>query len=158
MARILKFPSVPCLLQRVQEDIFISSMSVTMEDDQEMVKAKKNLGEKPNFGSRPNYGSPEFNFQKELYRLPFQLNLGKVEMSKEQQVRFLELIYDNQSEFLLCDEDLGLCDHLMKSGKPFLMGWFARYLIIIWIQPKCPTILNMKFRITLLRLMWPINL
>ena len=33
-------------------------------------------------------------------------------MSKEQQVRFLELIYDNQSVFSLCDKDLGLCDHL----------------------------------------------
>ena len=33
-------------------------------------------------------------------------------MSKEQQVRFLELIYENQSVFSLCDEDLGLCDCL----------------------------------------------
>ena len=59
---------------------------------------------KPKFGSRPNYGSPGFDFQKELDRLPFPLNLGNVEMSKEQQVRFLELIYDNQSVFSLCDE------------------------------------------------------
>ena len=43
-----------------------------------------------------------FDFQKELDRLPFPLNLGKVDMSKEQQVRFLELIYDNQSVFSLC--------------------------------------------------------
>ena len=33
-------------------------------------------------------------------------------MSKAQQIRFLELIYDNQSVFSLCDEDLGLCDCL----------------------------------------------
>ena len=36
-------------------------------------------------------------------------------MSKSQQVRFLELIYDNKSVFSLCDEDLGLCDHLKHT-------------------------------------------
>ena len=36
-------------------------------------------------------------------------------MSRAQQIRFLELIYDNQSVFLLCDEDLGLCDHLKHT-------------------------------------------
>ena len=41
-------------------------------------------------------------------------------MSKEQQVRFLELIYDNQVVFSLCDEDLGLCDHL-KHTIPTIM-------------------------------------
>ena len=86
-----------------------------MENDQDMVKANKNSDEKPKFGCRPNYGSPRFNFQKELDRLPFPLNLGKVEMSKGQQVRFPELIYDNQSVFSLCDEDLGLCNCLKHT-------------------------------------------
>ena len=36
-------------------------------------------------------------------------------MSKEQQVRFLKLIYDNQVVFSLCDEDLGLCDCLKHT-------------------------------------------
>ena len=36
-------------------------------------------------------------------------------MSKVQQVRFLELIYDNQNVFSLCDEDLGLCDCLRHT-------------------------------------------
>ena len=36
-------------------------------------------------------------------------------MSKAQQIRFLELIYDNQSVFSLCDEDLGLCDQLKHT-------------------------------------------
>ena len=36
-------------------------------------------------------------------------------MSKEQQIRFLELIYDNQVVFSLCDEDLGLCNHLKHT-------------------------------------------
>ena len=91
MARMLKFPFCPAPPPEVQEDIFISSTSVVMENDQDMVKANKNSGEKPKFGSRPNYGSPGFNFQKELDRLPFPLNLRKVEMSKEQQVRFLRV-------------------------------------------------------------------
>ena len=52
---------------------------------------------------------------KELGRLPFPLNLGKVEMSKSQQIRFLELIYDNKSVFSLYDEDLGLCDCLKHT-------------------------------------------
>ena len=33
-------------------------------------------------------------------------------MSKAQQIRFRELIYDNQSVFSLCGEDLDLCDCL----------------------------------------------
>ena len=36
-------------------------------------------------------------------------------MSKEQQVRFLKLIYDNQVVFSLCDEDLDLCDCLKHT-------------------------------------------
>ena len=52
---------------------------------------------------------------KELGRLPFPLNLGKVEMSKSQQIRFLELIYDNKSVFSLCDEDLGFCNCLKHT-------------------------------------------
>ena len=63
----------------------------------------------------PKFNSPHFDFQKELDRLPFPLNLGKVDMSKAQQIRFLELIYDNQSVFSLCDEDLGLCDCLKHT-------------------------------------------
>ena len=66
------------------------------------MKPVKDPGEKPKFGSQPKFSSPEFDFQKELDRLPFPLNLGKVEMSKEQQVRFLELIYDNQSMYFCC--------------------------------------------------------
>ena len=103
----------------VQEDIFTAATSVTV-NDQDTVKLTKDQGQKPKFCSQTKFSSPEFNFQKELDRLPFPLNLGKVDMSKEQQVRFLELIYDNQSVFLLCDEDLGLCDclkHMIPTTK-----------------------------------------
>ena len=47
-------------------------------------------------------------------------------MNESQQKQFLELIYDNQSMFSLCDEDLGLCDHLkhtipMTTDKPIYL-------------------------------------
>ena len=111
----IKVSFCPIPPSEVQEDIFTASTNVTMTDNQDMVKPVKDSGEKPKFGSRPQFDSLNFDFQKELDRLPFLLNLGKVEMSKEQQVRFLELIYDNQSVFLLCDEDLGLCNHLKHT-------------------------------------------
>ena len=61
---------------------------MTTTGEQDMVKPTKDPGQKPKFSSQPKFGSPDFNFQKELDRLPFPLNLGKVKMSKEQQVRF----------------------------------------------------------------------
>ena len=36
-------------------------------------------------------------------------------MTESQQKRFIELIYNHQSVFSLCDEDLGLCDHLKHT-------------------------------------------
>ena len=69
-------------------------------------------GERPKFGPRPNFNNLDFDFQQELSRLPFPVNIGEVNMNKLQQKQFLELIYDNQSIFSLCDEDLGLCDRL----------------------------------------------
>ena len=79
------------------------------------VRDKGTSGEKPKFGPHPDFSSPNFDFEKELGRLPYPLNLGKVEMSESQQIGFLELIYDNKSVFSLCDEDLGLCDHLKHT-------------------------------------------
>ena len=113
MARTLKPPSVLYLLPEVQEDVF--SSGVMSSDNQDTVRDKQTSGEKPKFGPQPDFSSPKFDFDKELGRLPFPLNLGKVEMSKSQQVRFLELIYDNKSVFSLCDEDLGLCDCLKHT-------------------------------------------
>ena len=97
----------------VWEDVFIHN--VMSMDNQDGVCNKGTSGEKPKFGPRPDFSSPNFDFVKELGRLPFPLNLGKVEMSKSQQIRFLELIYDNKSVFSLCDEDLGLCNQLKHT-------------------------------------------
>ena len=80
-----------------------------------MVHDKGTSGKKPKFGPRPDFSSLIFDFDKELGRRPFSLNLGNVELSKSQQVRFLQLIYDNKSVFSLGDDDLGLCDHLKHT-------------------------------------------
>ena len=89
--------------------------NVMSTDNQDAVCDKGTSGKKPKFGPRPDFSSLNFDFDKELGRLPFPLNLGKVDMSKSQQIRFLELIYDNKSVFSLCDEDLGLCDRLKHT-------------------------------------------
>ena len=86
----------------------------------------------------------EFNFQKELDRLPLPFNVGEVEMFREQQVRFLELIYDNQSVFSLCDEDLGLCDCL-KHTIPTTMDkpvYLLHRTIPVQLQAEVPKCLD----------------
>ena len=41
----------------------------------------KEQSERSKFGPQPKFNSPDFDFQKELQRLPFPVNLGEVEMS-----------------------------------------------------------------------------
>ena len=101
----------------VQEEVFANAV-VSSQDSKgsETADEKGTSGEKPKkFGPHPDFNSPDYDFDKELAKLPFPLNLGKVDLSKNQQARFLELIYDNQSVFSLGDEDLGLCDRLKHT-------------------------------------------
>ena len=97
----------------VQEGFFSASMTQTGDSTQQ--SPIKQQDKKPKFGSWPKFNNTHFDFQKELDRLPFPLYLGKVDMSKAQQIWILELIYDNQLVFSLCDEDLGLCDCLKHT-------------------------------------------
>ena len=62
-------------------------------------------GERPKFGPRPKFNSKDYDFKKELAWLPFPVNIGEVELSPSQQKSFLELIYNHQSIFSLCDEE-----------------------------------------------------
>ena len=100
----------------VQVDI--SSVNVTQTEkkarDKETTKGV-DQEERPKFGPRPKFNSKNFDFKKELERLPFPLNIGEVEFSQLQQRHFLELIYNHQNVFSLCDEDLGLCDRLKHT-------------------------------------------
>ena len=90
----------PVPMPEVQEEIFLASVSHTSDSpDSNQSSPTKEQGKRPKFGPCPKFNNPCFNFQKELDRPPFPLNLGKVDMSIAQQIRFLELFYDNQSVF-----------------------------------------------------------
>ena len=85
----------------VQEEILTLSVNQRSVSDKSCNQEDKEGGEKPKFWPQPNFTSPNFDFQADLKRLPFPINLGEVDMSKEQKVEFLELIYDNHSVYLL---------------------------------------------------------
>ena len=70
---------------------------------------------KPSFGTPLDFDSDQFDFQKELERLPFQINIGEAPLNLEQQKRFIRLISENQAVFSLYDGDLRYCDHLKHS-------------------------------------------
>ena len=71
--------------------------------------------ERPTFGSRPDFESDDFNFQRQLERLPFTLNVGEAPLTADQQKRFIKLVYDNQEVFSLYDGDLGYCEKIKHS-------------------------------------------
>ena len=71
--------------------------------------------EKPSFGVRPNTKDSDFDFKKELERLPFELNIGDAPLTRKQQARLIDIIYDHTEVFSLFDRDLGFCDVLRHS-------------------------------------------
>ena len=96
--------------------LFCRCVTKTEKEAREMDTTKREeQGERPRFGPRPKFNSKNFDFNKELVRLPIPVNFGEVELSPSQQKHFLELIYDHQGIFSLCDEDLGLCDRLKHT-------------------------------------------
>ena len=107
----IKVSFCPMPSSEVQAEILSQGVS-NMEPD---TTNQHEEGKRPKFGPRPNFNDPDFDFQQELSRLPFPVNMGEVNMNELQQKQFLELIYDNQSVFSLCDEDLGLCDCLKHT-------------------------------------------
>ena len=69
----------------------------------------------PKFGPHPDTSNADFDFITELDRLPFTINIGEAPLSREQQSRFIDLIYDYKEVFSLYDGDLGFCDALKHS-------------------------------------------
>ena len=63
--------------------------------------------EKPSFGARPNTKNPDFNFKKELERLPFELNIGDAPLTREQQACLIDMIYDHTEVFRYLTETWG---------------------------------------------------
>ena len=97
--------------ENIREEIFSQTVEQKQDEQKETKEEDKNTQEEPlpKFGPRPNFDDPNFNFKEELKRLPFELNLGEAPLSREQQIKFLNIIYDNQAVFSLHDGDLGYC-------------------------------------------------
>ena len=91
-------------------------MEVNQETDDASGKNTSDEKDKnPSFGIRPNTKNPDFDFKKELERLPFELNIGDAPLTREQQAHLIDMIYDHTEVFSLFDGDLGVCDILKHS-------------------------------------------
>ena len=126
----VKFQQVPP--EHIREEIFSQAAEMfgpdkTDKDKETETKEKEKESdpqptsedsanqEQPKFGPRPDTSSADFDFKSELDRLPFTINIGEAPLSREQQSRFIDLIYDNKEVFSLYDGDLGFCDALKHS-------------------------------------------
>ena len=100
----------------LREEILSNATEVNHEtNDTSGKSASDEKDEKPSFGARPNTKDPDFDFKKELERLPFELNIGDAPLNREQQARLIDVIYDHTEVFSLFDGDLGFCDVLKHS-------------------------------------------
>ena len=113
--------TVEIKLQQVPpEDLREEILSNATEVDPETSKTSdekesKEKDEKPSFCARPDTKSPNFDFKKELERLPFELNIGEAPLNREQQAGLINVIYNHTEVFSLFDGDLGFCDVLKHS-------------------------------------------
>ena len=100
----------------LREEILSNATEVNQDiNDTSGKSASKEKDEKPSFGTRPNTKDPDFDFKKELERLPFELNIGDAPLTRNQQARFIDVIYSHTEVFSLFDGDLGFCDVLKHS-------------------------------------------
>ena len=100
----------------LREEILSNATEVNQETNDTSGKSASNeKDEKPSFGARPNTKDPDFDFKKELEQLPFELNIGDAPLTREQQARLIDVIYDHTEVFSLFDGDLGFCDVLKHS-------------------------------------------
>ena len=100
----------------LQQDILTDNLGCGKEMGESTKESSKcEEEEKPSFGTPPDFESEQFDFKKELKRLPFTINIGEAPLTLEQQKRFIRLIYEYQSVFSLYDGDLGFWDRLKHS-------------------------------------------
>ena len=100
----------------LREEILSNATEVNQETKNTSGKNVSNeKDEKPSFGTRPDTKNPDFDFKKELERLPFELNIGDALLTHKQQARLIDVIYDHTEVFSLFDRDLGFCDVLKHS-------------------------------------------
>ena len=102
----------------LQHDILTNRVGCREEMEEEVPSSQDTeMESKPSFGTPPDFDFDQFNFKKELERLPFPINIGEAQLNLEQQKCFIRLIYENQVVFSLYDGDLRYCDRL-KHGIP----------------------------------------
>ena len=100
----------------LREEILSNATEVNQETNDTSGRNTSNeKDEKPSFGIRPNTKDPDFDFKKELERLPFELNIGDAPLTRDQQARLIDVIYNHTEVFSLFDGDLGFCDVLKHS-------------------------------------------
>ena len=100
----------------LQCDILTNGVGGGEEMEEEVPSSQDTETEsKPSFGTLPDFDTDQFDFKKELERLPFLINIGEAPLNLEQQKCFTILIYENQAVFSLYDGDLGYCDCLKHS-------------------------------------------
>ena len=100
----------------LREEILSNATEVNQDTNDTSGKSASNeKDEKPSFGTRPNTKDPDFDFKKELERLPFELNIGDAPLTRDQQARLIDVIYSHTEVFSLFDGDLGFCDVLKHS-------------------------------------------
>ena len=100
----------------LREEILSNATEVNQDTNDTSGKSASNeKDEKPSFGTRPNTKDPDFDFKKELERLPFELNIGDTPLTCDQQARLIDVIYSHTEVFSLFDGDLGFCDVLKHS-------------------------------------------
>ena len=127
---MVKFQQVPP--EHLREEIFSQAMEMfgpDKIDKEEETKTKEKEKESdpqttpknstdqepPKFGPHLDTSSADFDFKMELEHLPFTINIGEAPLSREQQSRFIDLIYDYKEVFSLYNGDLGFCDALKHS-------------------------------------------
>ena len=122
---MVKFQQVPP--EHLHEEIFSQAAEMfgpdkTDKDEETKTKEKEKESEPqtttkdpPKFGPRHDTSHTGFDFKTELDRLPFTINIGEAPLSREQQIRFIDLIYNYKEVFFLYDGDLGFCDALKHS-------------------------------------------
>ena len=100
----------------LREEILSNATEVNQEtNDTSGRSASNEKDEKPSFGARPNTKDPDFDFKKELERLPFELNIWDAALTHDQQARLIDMMYNHTEVFSLFDGDLGFCDILKHS-------------------------------------------
>ena len=100
----------------LREEILSNATEVNQETNNTSGKSASNeKDEKPSFGARPNTKDPDFDFKKELERLPFELNIRDAPLTREQQAHLIDIIYNHTEVFSLFDGDLGFCNVLKHS-------------------------------------------